>query len=344
MMFRFKKYNTQFLIFSLLALMLLTSANLISQDLSMIKSLEGRWKFSIGDNLEWAHPDYDDSHWESIHVPGSWENQGFHGYDGYAWYRLKIILPEKPAKESYYLLLGYIDDVDEVFINGKKIGQTGQFPPYYSTAYTANRSYFIPNGVITNDEVHIAVRVYDELGEGGIVGGNVSLQMDMSSAITDLNLSGNWKFKTDLCTEFNNLDISGWDDIIVPGKWEDQGYKDYDGYACYAKEFTLNSQFEGKHMILLLGKIDDLDMVYLNGTLIGQSGPFNPATMNLRSDTYQQFRSYHIPSGLLNQSGKNTIVVNVYDGFMDGGIYEGSIGLISQENYISYWNKRRKER
>jgi len=317
--------------------------NSAAQQLKEFKNLSGRWKFSIGDNMEWANPDYNDSNWESLYVPATWEEQGFHGYDGYAWYRIKVRLSGIPKNSALYLKLGYIDDVDEVFVNGQKIGQTGQFPPHYTTAYNANRSYLIPNSIINgSEEITIAVRVFDEGGEGGIVNGNISIQIDLSSVITDLNLSGKWKFQTGFCTgNLNDINYHQWDDIIVPGQWEDQGYKDYDGYACYAKEFTLSGQFTNKHMILLLGRIDDLDMVYLNGTLIGQSGEFNPETVRTHRDTYKQLRSYHIPPGLLNNNGKNVIIVKVYDNFGSGGIYEGSIGLISQENYIQYWRKRR---
>jgi len=43
------------------------------------------WKFEIGDDPAYSERNYDVSRWEQIHVPGTWENQGFPGYDGYAW-------------------------------------------------------------------------------------------------------------------------------------------------------------------------------------------------------------------------------------------------------------------
>ncbi|PLX01728.1 MAG: glycoside hydrolase [Marinilabiliales bacterium] len=339
-----KSLKTNIKLLLLLAFMIIMlPGNIDAQQLMEIKNLSGRWKFSIGDNMEWANPNYDDSNWERLYVPSSWEEQGFHGYDGYAWYRLKVKLPDRSDKSGLYLKLGYIDDVDEVFINGSKIGQTGQFPPNYTTAYNANRNYLIPSGIINySEEITIAVRVFDEGGEGGIVNGNVSFQIDLSSVNTDLNLSGEWKFRTGNCSgDPKNIDYKDWEDIFVPGSWENQGFKNYDGVACYAKEFTLQGQFTNKHMILLLGRIDDLDIVYLNGTLIGQSGEFSTETVRTRSDTYKQLRSYHIPSDLLNEKGKNVIIVKVYDDFGSGGIYEGSIGLISQKNYIQYWRERR---
>lgn len=327
----------------LLFLILVLSMGLKGQELDRIADLSGRWKFSIGDKLEWASPDYDDSHWEKLWVPKSWEDQGFHGYDGYAWYRTTVQLLNINEKQSYYLKLGYIDDVDEVYINGKKIGSTGSFPPYYTTAYNAQRLYAIPYKFIQkNEEMTIAVRVFDEGGEGGIIHGEIAIMVDNSSVFTDFDLKGNWKFETGNCSGLPEKDnYDSWDEIYVPGTWEDQGYKNYDGVACYAKEFELDNQFAGKRMVLMLGKIDDLDMVYLNGVLIGQSGSFEIATVQQRSDTYKMVRGYYIPPGVLNDDGKNILIVKVLDYIGMGGIWDGSVGLITQDNYIKFWRNRR---
>lgn len=314
-----------------------------SQDLDKIIDLKGYWKFSIGDNPSWSDPDYDDSNWESLIVPKSWEEQGFHGYDGYAWYRKKVEFPVNHCKSKLYLTLGYIDDVDEVYIDGYKIGQTGKFPPQYTTAYNANRIYAIPNKIDCVDNfISIAVKVFDEGGEGGIVHGDISIIIDQSSIIPDYNLQGEWKFNTGDCSgNPADMNYSSWDEIIVPGTWEDQGYKYYDGVACYVVEFNLEDEFLDQRTVLLLGKIDDLDMVFLNGKLIAQSGDFNEQTVMLRNDMYRQLRGYYIPEGILNQNGKNVLAVKVFDLFGFGGIWDGSVGLISQDNYINYWRSIR---
>ncbi len=314
-----------------------------SQDFHRLVDLEGHWRFSIGDNANWSDPDYDDSHWEYIRVPKSWEDQGFHGYDGYAWYRNKVKLPENHANASLYLKLGYIDDVDKVYINGRKIGQTGLFPPQYTTAYNAHRIYAIPGNVMRDDGyITIAVKVFDEGGEGGIIHGDIAIMIDQSSINPDFDLQGEWKFTTGNCS--GNPADNGyitWDNIIVPGTWEDQGYKDYDGIACYVVEFNLEDEFLDQSTVLMLGRIDDLDMVFLNGILIGQSGGFNEETINKRPDMYKQLRGYYIPEGILNHNGKNVLAVKVFDLYGFGGIWEGSVGLISQSTYIKYWKNRR---
>ena len=79
-----------------------------------ILDLRGHWKFEIGDNMEWAKPDYNDKDWESIFVPNEWEDEGFPGYDGFAWYRITFSAEDLMGHDILYLRLGYIDDCDEV--------------------------------------------------------------------------------------------------------------------------------------------------------------------------------------------------------------------------------------
>ena len=86
-------------------------------------------------------------------------------------------------KDSLRLLLGRIDDCDQVFWNGKKIGQTGQFPTDaggYATAWATNRRYTIAQDdpiLKWDHENVIAIRVYDGNGGGGMYAGEVNLDM-----------------------------------------------------------------------------------------------------------------------------------------------------------------------
>jgi sialate O-acetylesterase len=95
--------------------------------------------------------------------------------------------------------------------------------------------------------------------------------------------------------------------------------------------------------VLLLGKIDDIDEAYLNGVLIGSTGEIkeNHDEINF-SDEYQSLRGYFIPDDLIINDGLNVIAVRVYDGWRDGGIYDGPVGLITQENYTKYWMDRKR--
>ncbi|MBS2100565.1 glycoside hydrolase [Carboxylicivirga linearis] len=332
-----------------ISLILIGSANIMTaqkRDLTIYEPLRGAWKFSIGDKPEWMSYDYDDSHWESIYVPSPWEQQGFNGYDGYAWYRTSFTLPADATDKELWLDLGYIDDVDECFLNGKLIGKSGSFPPQFKTAYNAHRLYLLKReDLIFGSENILAIRIYDTQSEGGIVSGKIGIWENKYPLIPDVNLSGNWKFKVGDQRNYSdiNLDESNWDIIYVPSPWEDQGYDQYDGIAWYRKTITVPDYLTSDSPVLLLGKIDDVDEVYVNGVLIGNTGKVEPYNFGTFDDAYNKLRGYYIPLEILEKSKQITIAVRVYDDRLTGGIYEGPIGLISQDKYIKYWLKQRKE-
>jgi len=344
------KNKKRTLFISLIILLLSASGKaFVSEDkLVRLQGLEGKWQFSIGMNEEWISPKFNDSNWESIKVPSPWEDEGFNGYNGYAFYRKNITISSNYKDHMLYLNIGYIDDVDEVYLNGNKIGSTGSFPPNYSTAYNAERIYYIPAEYINFDGSNlIAVKVYDSEGEGGIVSGDIGLYGGKTAANLDVNLQSTWKFQPgdDFRRKESDFDDSGWSEIFVPGKWEDQGYRDYDGYAWYRKSFEFHTTTGNEKMVLLMGKIDDIDQVYINGTFVGSTGTF-PSRSREEASTGQEweaFRGYYIPDGLLKKNQKNVIAVRVLDTGGDGGIYEGPVGLITQTKYIEYWRKIKKE-
>ena len=312
----------------------------------LLIDFSGRWKFSLGDKMEWKERSFNDDSWEKINAPSSWEYQGFHGYDGYAWYRTSFKLSKANETKDLYLILGYIDDVDQTFINGNLIGVSGGFPNNYRTAYNAFRKYYIPEEYLSKDGKNvIAVRVYDNELDGGIISGDIGIYFVESGFEPDINLSGIWDFKTGDDSSFikNDKVDSNIVKLMVPAHWDIQGYQDYDGFGWYKKIFYLLKELEGESMILLLGKIDDIDQTFVNGILVGSTGLWNfknvPTDFNSNYEWTQE-RIYSVPAKLLKFGETNTIAVRVYDGFQDGGIYEGPIGLITQSNYKKYFGKK----
>ncbi|HMP32227.1 MAG TPA: sialate O-acetylesterase, partial [Saprospiraceae bacterium] len=63
---------------------------------------------------------------------------------------------------------------------------------------------------------------------------------------------------------------TNWQHISVPGLWEEQGFANKDGVFWYAKDIILDANTESD-CILSLGQIDDSDIVYLNGYVIGRT-------------------------------------------------------------------------
>lgn len=327
--------------------LLLTLSVAFSQDWTHLFGLNGEWKFEIGDNMAWREPEFDDRKWSIVHAPRAWEDEGFPGYDGYAWYRKHFKAEKSWSGKTLYLHLGYIDDVDEVFVNGNLVGRTGSFPPDYQTAYDNRREYFLPAGYlrIPGDNV-IAVRVFDDQLSGGIVGGQLGVFEDPLALLPEFPLAGDWYFAPgdDMKRKEPAYDERSWKKILVPSYWELHGYAGLDGYAWYRLRFTVPQTFAKQRLILLLGNIDDFDETYLNGALIGRTGTMGRVLPRGGSEDYRALRAYTIPPERVLFGKENVLAVRVFDGFRDGGIYRGPVGIVTRDRYLKWERQSRRNK
>ncbi len=145
-------------------------------------------RFSTGDHSAWKDPGFDDHEWKVLDTSRYYEEQGFAGYDGYSWYRIHVVIPSSlkdtsPWQERLQVFLASIDDVDQTYFNGVKIGQTGRMPEDpggYDSQYQARRDYHVDlrSELVRWDRDNvIAVRVYDGGGGGGFHKGQPYLKM-----------------------------------------------------------------------------------------------------------------------------------------------------------------------
>lgn len=150
-----------------------------------------------------------------------------------------------------------------------------------------------------------------------------------------LLLSGTWKFHwvrkpADRPKDFykNNFDVSGWDDIKVPGNWEFQGYgvpiytdtaypfpanppkipHHYNPVGSYRRDFTVPDSWKNREVFLYFGGAKSAMVVWVNGHKVGYSqGSKTPA-------------EFHVTKYL--RKGKNTVAVEIYR-WSDGAYLEG---------------------
>jgi beta-galactosidase len=125
-------------------------------------SLNGTWKFkpdqnNVGQNEKWFSKDIDDSSWENIGVPGTW-NEGQKvsvpwDYEGVCWYRLKFAVNPEWLNEDIRIKFMAVYLISDVWLNDKHIGN-------HKGGYTAF-SYNIADAVNVADPSNnvISVRV-----------------------------------------------------------------------------------------------------------------------------------------------------------------------------------------
>jgi sialate O-acetylesterase len=151
-----------------------------------VKTLLG--EFPTKDNglqSGFIQPGFDDSSWKTIQAPRLWEEQGYTGIDGIAWYRKSFILTKEQASADLLLSLGKIDDSDICWVNGNEVGKT--------LAYNSDRNYNVPVSALKEGKNVIAIKVTDTGGGGGIYG--TPDDLFVRSGSTKISLAGDWKIK-----------------------------------------------------------------------------------------------------------------------------------------------------
>ncbi|MBV6646015.1 MAG: beta galactosidase jelly roll domain-containing protein [Cyclobacteriaceae bacterium] len=143
--------------------------------------------------------DFDDSGWETMKVPGLWEQSGYPGMDGLALFRRVFTLSDEEQENGITLNLGKVDDSDWVYINGQKVG--GML-----NSWNVTRSYKVSPDVLKKGENIIVIRVEDTGGGGGIYGKPDEVHLKSIKGKT--SLAGDWKFKIEKVTKISNTNLA----------------------------------------------------------------------------------------------------------------------------------------
>ncbi|MBN1498034.1 MAG: SpoIIE family protein phosphatase [Spirochaetes bacterium] len=130
--------------------------------------LEGYWKIRLGDDRDFARPEYDDSAWDAYRLPGSlmryiYNIKGFFTTEinGVLWLRRTVHVDRDLSPEDVGLILGRIANADETFFNGVKIGGMGSFPPDEFSMWNHPRNYQVAKSLIRYGGKNvIAIRVW----------------------------------------------------------------------------------------------------------------------------------------------------------------------------------------
>ena len=110
--------------------------------------------------------DFDDAKWQKVEAPGAMESYGgvWADAEGEAVLRKVIDVPAALLGQDLTLSLGAIDDYDDTYFNGVRVGGYGRETP---EAYSVQREYKIPASLVKAGKNVIAIRVWDIYGGGG---------------------------------------------------------------------------------------------------------------------------------------------------------------------------------
>ncbi len=146
------------------------------------------------DSSGWQLPDFADAAWKTMNLPGAWEKsgQGMDKLDGCVWFRREVTIPAAWAGKELTVNFGPIDDGDDTYFNGQRIGGLDVDTP---NVWKTPRHYTVPAEAVKAGRAVIAVRITDQLGDGGIVGTPEQMSIVLANTPADSqSLAGGWKY------------------------------------------------------------------------------------------------------------------------------------------------------
>jgi sialate O-acetylesterase len=173
----------------------------LGQEMTIMNEQREKFNASLADDIgtreKWFNPASNIEGWKKIQLPQLWESTEIGNADGVVWFKKEFELSTAPGGDIASLHLGPIDDKDETYLNGQRIGSTD--------GWNADRGYQIPAGLLITGKNTIVVKVTDTGGGGGIYGKEEQLYFTINGE--RISLAGEWQYqKAVVTTDFNIRD------------------------------------------------------------------------------------------------------------------------------------------
>jgi putative membrane-bound dehydrogenase-like protein len=229
--------------------------------------------------------------WEKTAVPG------MQSIEGYAWYRAWV----KPHAsffnkherdlfgESVVLNVRDLAGAHEVFVNGRKVGGGGRFPPVYVDGLKGNHQYKVPSGTLVKDAWNeIAFKVYNPVGKGGFLGEAPFIMNYFQECV----LAGEWEF---LVGEEVNLERKA--RTVKPKVGAFENFRESNRVLGRAEKLTRGDKLTPNESLAKMRVPDDLQVeLLLHEPLVAQ--PTHLSFDERGRLWIAQYRQYPYPAGL----------------------------------------------
>ncbi|MFH1368056.1 MAG: hypothetical protein ABII64_02890 [Elusimicrobiota bacterium] len=223
--------------------------------------IEGKWKLKISDkNLalknteeggyinKFYAPSAPDADWTEVNVAENWEKALGYDYNGWAWYRKKVYIPEECRNKTFFIALGMIDDNDWTYLNGELLGETA--------GWTEERVYALKPGsaahkkIVFGAENLLAVQVQDNTGGGGIYSAKPALLYPGASG-------KKWQYYDEISGRMSDKPVR-----TGTVYWGAGGY--FPGWAFSAGLFGMSAECGGVEFVSELSKLKPLNIKVRN--------------------------------------------------------------------------------
>jgi two-component system, NtrC family, sensor kinase len=244
-----------------------------------VTSLAKDWKYKVGDNPEWANPDFDDSSWQSFSDPNLYNKaiQKKTKNTNIIWYRKRISIDSTITQK----LIAYVSQsgASEIYLDGELLHSLGKV--------SINRDSIIPKKLVDvplafpmekDKDLVLAVRFADIKKKNLFFQentGNLTIRLQKED-FADLAHQNSWRFHAGDNLNWANPDFddSGWMFYKPSGLTCPIPDSLWQGYGWFRLKFAIDSAIYEKatHMYFIaLGAAE----IYLDGKLIHKYGVFS---------------------------------------------------------------------
>lgn len=141
-------------------------------------------EYDTGLKQHWENESGDGAEWKTVSVPGGFAELGVPDTPAVVWFKREIILPNPVPVGRMTLLLGSIERMDTVYINGKLVG---------GSAWVEHpRVYTIPPDILKPGKNTITIRILKTKPRGGFLARPEDIHLTLANDKT-IPLAGPWK-------------------------------------------------------------------------------------------------------------------------------------------------------
>ncbi|HKI69495.1 MAG TPA: sialate O-acetylesterase [Verrucomicrobiae bacterium] len=143
-------------------------------------------KYDVGlQGQTWAAPDLNDSDWQSIHIPGAFQEMGLADASCVVWFRKEIVLPDPLPAGKASIHLGWIEKMDTIYVNGHWVGA--------SSWVEHNRDYDVPRNDLEPGTNLVTLSIFKWKSKDSFLSKPDAMHLDIGDTV--IPLAGEWKAK-----------------------------------------------------------------------------------------------------------------------------------------------------
>ncbi|MBR5933997.1 MAG: hypothetical protein IK002_08445 [Treponema sp.] len=113
------------------------------------------WKYKIGDNMNYAKSDYDDSSWSTV------KNNSIElGDEHFVWLRSEISVPKVFLSDELWIGMEKFNAAAEFYVENSFVGSRGNLPPRELVRIEEYTDVNLPLAAVVDGKIKIAVRIF----------------------------------------------------------------------------------------------------------------------------------------------------------------------------------------